>query len=140
MAALKGMIVYKTSYIVTTVESEAELVSSCPHESLNSVSLERMVEAEHALLAQRLFKVLVTALAEADPDVGLNAASALSKGVKQLDIAGSAFSLLRNVEQVAPALSGTRGFPLEEDTDDVAARGIVVGLPPENPASSLEAV
>lgn len=140
MADLNGMSEYMTSYVVTTLESGLELVSSAPHASLNAVSLARIVEAEHALLAQRLFNVLVTALAEADPDVGLKAESAFIKGVRQLDMAVSVFIWLRKVEQPELALSGIRGFPLEEDTDEVSARAIDVGLPPEDAASTLVVV
>lgn len=140
MADLNGMREYRTSYVVTTVESGLAPVSSAPHASLNAVSLARMVEAEHALLAQRLFNDLVTALAEADPDVGLNAESAFIRGVRQLDMAVSVFNWSRKVEQPELALSGIRGFPLEEDTDDVSASAIVVGLPPDDATSALVVV
>lgn len=140
MADLNGMSEYMTSYIVSTVESGLVPVSSAPHASLNAVSLERMVEAEHALLAQRLFNDLVTALADPDPDVGLNAESAVFKGVRQLDMAVSVFNWLRKVEQPELALSGIRGFPVEEDTDEVSASATDVGLPPDVPASTLVVV
>lgn len=140
MADLNGMNEYRTSYTPTTVESGLEPVSSAAHASLNAVSLERTAAAEHALLPQRLFNDLVTALAEPDPEVGLYAESAVFKGVRQLERIESVSNPVRKAEQFELALSGIRGFPLEEGTDVVSASATDVPLPADVWASALVVV
>jgi hypothetical protein len=72
--------------------------------------LERSIEGEQVLLEQRLFRALVTALAEPDPEL-VNADTALRTGVRQPDMAVSEFMLPRNVLQAWLMPSGMSGLP-----------------------------
>jgi len=55
--------------------------------------LERIIEAEQPLLAQRLLRLLVKALAEPDPEV--KADIAVMSGLRQLDSTVSELSLFK---------------------------------------------
>lgn len=110
-------------------------VNSSLQASLYSVSLARMVEAEQALLEQRVLRVLETELAEPDPEL-VYAERAFKRGVKQLDMEVSELSWFKKVVHVELAEAGMSGLPLSEvwvseiEVGEPAAA--VVGVPCTN--------
>lgn len=84
------------------------------------------------MLEQKVLSVLIIVVADADDDaepvVGSNAASAVRRGPKQLDILESVLNELRKVVHAELADEGTSGLPFEDVWFSEMAIGVAAAL------------